>query len=75
MDLTKLYKLLKSKGYHYFEGNSDSNTDDIYIYFSTGFHGRGKGYEIRIGKFDNDLDSNKNISSDTLINLIKQERT
>ena len=78
MNLFILFNLMKNKKYNYFSGNSNLDSDDVYVEFSTGLHGRGDVLEFRLGDNNNDVyfyyqHSKKNISKLSITNeeLIK----
>jgi len=63
MDLKVLHSIMSRKGYHYFDGKTNSVNDNLYMEFSTGYNGRGDWVEIKIGSELHNIrykDKNKN---------------
>ena len=52
MTLKGLFNKMQEKGYHYFSGNTNSTDDSIYLYFSTGYNGRGNSIELAVNPLD-----------------------
>lgn len=48
MTLHGLFSKMREKGFHYFEGNTNSTDESIYLYFSTGHNGRGNTVELAV---------------------------
>ncbi len=55
MELKALHSLMSRKGFHYFDGHTNDNENNLYLSFSTMHNGRGDMVEIRIGEMDNDI--------------------
>ncbi len=48
MTLLGLFEKMKEKGYHYFEGKTNSRDESIYVEFSTLHSGRGDSVELAV---------------------------
>lgn len=59
MDLNALHSMMSAKGYHYFEGSTNSTDDRISINFSNGNGGRGDSLDLLIGADTTNADSYK----------------
>lgn len=55
MDLNALHSLMSAKGYHYFEGDTNSIDDELCIYFSTIHGGRGDSLDLTIRSDSTDV--------------------
>ena len=80
MDLNALFSIISQKGYHHFDGRTNSTNDNLYLDFSTGYNGRGNFITLRLNSDDNDIDyrtdniertSLKNISDSELFTILK----
>jgi len=82
IDLTLIFKLFKEKGYHYCDTTTNPVNNNLFLDFSTGYNGRGKWAELRLGDKENDNDieyflsperiAKTGISNDELIEIIKK---
>lgn len=82
MNLKHLHQIMSEKGYHYFDGKTNSTDDNIYLDFSTGHNGRGDWFEITIGPEhhnimyrdkDGELVEHKNINDNEIFKIIKNK--
>jgi hypothetical protein len=48
IDLIKIHAIMTSKGYHYFEGHTNTRTNCVYYSFSKTFCGKGPNFDIII---------------------------
>ena len=55
MNIKALHSLMTKKGYYYFEGNTNSREDFLYICFSTSNGGRGDAIDLKISNEDSDI--------------------
>ena len=86
MDLKKIFSIIKQKGFHYFEGKTNDQENNLYISFTEHSLGKGNSIDLRIGNVDNDITycfrnqllkwntvEHKNISDNDLFLFLEKE--
>jgi len=56
IDLVSLISLMNKKGFYYIDGKTNTQSDNLYLCFSTGHNGRGNAVDMKLGPLDNDIE-------------------